>query len=229
MTAARFVDPLVGIVGRIDYGRVEALQERMDRDRAAWLGVDTFKRPATPAERALISPLCDERGAWGVKTRVDMCGGRYRRSWSQLAERTRRDSFAPSAGSAVNLDNDEVRTALSVFAAFTRQLRIAGRTYPAKVDKLLDRLEREYQTPSRLRQACRAEREDLRAMNAVRIGTRQAAAILGWSVRTVQRHADDLDGELVGNGFVFPESTVIEYARRLQFMGGSTGLDSMTA
>jgi hypothetical protein len=113
----------------------------------------------------------------------------------------------------VNLDNDEIRAACWVFNTFMRERRIAGRPFPREVSKLLDRLTREYQTPSQSRQAGRIEREELRAVSA-RIGTRLAAEILGWSTRTVQRHAEDLGGELVGNGWSFREVEVLAYARR---------------
>lgn len=77
-----------GVAGRIDpASRVEALQERRDRDRARWLGVATFDRPPTPAEMALISPVADETDARRVKTRVDVRGGLYRRCWPALLPR----------------------------------------------------------------------------------------------------------------------------------------------
>ena len=78
-----------GVAGRIDpSSRVEALQERRDRDRARWLGVHTFDRPPTPAEKALILPVTDENTARQVRTRVDVRGGLYRRCWPALLART---------------------------------------------------------------------------------------------------------------------------------------------
>ncbi|KMV15288.1 hypothetical protein BMW24_008710 [Mycobacterium heckeshornense] len=93
--SANAFDALVGIVSRIDKGPVEHLQERRDRDRTAWIGSPTFKRPPSHAERTFISPLCDERGSDGHWTLVDLSGGVWCRSWPSVAYQTRRDSFNP--------------------------------------------------------------------------------------------------------------------------------------
>jgi hypothetical protein len=47
------------------------------------------------------------------------------------------------------------------------------------------------------------------------IGSEQAAAILGWHVRTVRRRYADLDGRKVSGALVFRESTVREYSEAL--------------
>jgi len=67
---------------------VERLQERRDRDRAGWLGVTHFTRPATPAETALIAAVPGVHNPAKLLTRVDLRGGLYRRSWPQLAAST---------------------------------------------------------------------------------------------------------------------------------------------
>ncbi|MGV0796049.1 hypothetical protein ABQF26_03720 [Mycolicibacterium elephantis] len=78
----------IGVAGLIDpSSRVEALQERRDRDRARWLGIPTFDRPPTPAEKALISPVTGETDARHLQTRVDLRGGLYRRCWPALLPR----------------------------------------------------------------------------------------------------------------------------------------------
>lgn len=46
------------------------------------------------------------------------------------------------------------------------------------------------------------------------IGTVEAARILGWGIRRVQRHAADLEGRKVSGKFVFPEAAVRDYAGR---------------
>ena len=47
------------------------------------------------------------------------------------------------------------------------------------------------------------------------IGSEQAAAILGWHIRTLRRRYADLDGRKVAGSLVFRESTVREYAEAL--------------
>ena len=45
------------------------------------------------------------------------------------------------------------------------------------------------------------------------IGTRDAAAILGWPTRTVQRRAGDLEGRKTSAGWIFPACIVYEHAQ----------------
>lgn len=74
-----------GIAGRIHrHSRIEALRHRRDVDRAHWLGIQTFTRPTTAAERALIAPHADATALGAIHTRVDVCGGVWRRSWPAL-------------------------------------------------------------------------------------------------------------------------------------------------
>ena len=47
------------------------------------------------------------------------------------------------------------------------------------------------------------------------IGSEQTAGILGWNVRTVRRHRNDLGGRKIGGALMFPESVVREYAAAL--------------
>jgi hypothetical protein len=47
------------------------------------------------------------------------------------------------------------------------------------------------------------------------IGTAEAARILQWNVRRIQRRADDLDGRKIGRQLMFRESAVREYAEGL--------------
>jgi hypothetical protein len=48
-----------------------------------------------------------------------------------------------------------------------------------------------------------------------RIGTAEAASILQWNVRRVQRRVADLDGRKLGRQLVFRESVVRDYAEGL--------------
>lgn len=79
-----------GVAGLLDpISRVERLQARRDMDRARWLGVDTFVRPPTPTELALIASVAGAEAAAGVRTRVHVRGGLYRRSWPTLVHPVR--------------------------------------------------------------------------------------------------------------------------------------------
>lgn len=77
-----------GVTGCLDPGRVEALQRRRDIDTARYRGVDHFKRPATPAERAHVARQlgADLGHTSALKTRVSVLGGRWRRCWPSLAD-----------------------------------------------------------------------------------------------------------------------------------------------
>jgi hypothetical protein len=58
-----------------------------------------------------------------------------------------------------------------------------------------------------------------------RISAAEAAMILGWTKRTVQRRASDLDGEIVGNCWVFSQSVVVEYAEGMRSARSDEGSD----
>lgn len=47
------------------------------------------------------------------------------------------------------------------------------------------------------------------------IGCRDAATILGWTTRQVQRRASGLEGRKTSAGWIFPASVVEEYAKGL--------------
>jgi hypothetical protein len=42
------------------------------------------------------------------------------------------------------------------------------------------------------------------------IGAREAAVLLGWSIRKVQRRKEDQGGRLVGGGLIFDRSAILE-------------------
>jgi len=78
-----------GVVGALDPGHVEALQRRRDRDRARWLGVGAFTRPATPAERAHVARVLGaadgHTSALRTLVLVPRSGGWHRR-WPSLVD-----------------------------------------------------------------------------------------------------------------------------------------------
>ena len=76
----------VGVAGLLDRrSHVEALTERRDRDRAAWLGVDSLTRRPTPPEQQLISSVPGVCDPAKLTTCVSVRGGLWRRCWPQLA------------------------------------------------------------------------------------------------------------------------------------------------
>lgn len=83
----RPVHPLAypGITGPLAPGHVEHLQQRRDQDRARWLGVDTFIRPATAGERAYVARQLGDTPTDALTTRVTVRGGRWRRTWPLLS------------------------------------------------------------------------------------------------------------------------------------------------
>ncbi len=76
-----------GVTGPLAPGRAEHLQHRRDRDRARWLGVPTFTRPATQAEQAYVAHQLGTSATSGLQTRVLLPrDGRWRRCWPLLAD-----------------------------------------------------------------------------------------------------------------------------------------------
>lgn len=110
-----------------------------------------------------------------------------------------------------------LRAALYASARLCREATIAGRPVPREVVELRDWAEREWRQPSPARQRIEAAEVELDA-NLRRVGTREAAHMLGWTTRRVQRHADMLDGQMVAGRLVFRVCDLHDYARsnRLQ-------------
>lgn len=112
------------------------------------------------------------------------------------------------------LDAREVRAAYHALARFTRERAIAGRGCPLAVVNLYRRLDAATRCPDAA-SPTRHQNEGGPAQSETWIGTRLACQVLGWGSRRVQRHAADLDGQLVGGRLVFPARTVHEYARAI--------------
>lgn len=115
----------------------------------------------------------------------------------------------------VELDEAEARAIAIVLSDVIRDYAKAGRPTPRRVVALYRRIDQACSVSSRrhVERVCREELGDKR------IGSRQAAALLGWNVRRVQRLRADLGGELVGDRLVFDERAVREYAEALQRRG----------
>lgn len=117
----------------------------------------------------------------------------------------------------MRLSSDEIRAAYFAIAAFDRGRALAGRPVPPAVRALRDRLDLVVRCPmSHMRQENHCDRGELKAEW---IGTALAAQVLNWHPRRVQRHAADLDGQLVGGRLMFPTRAVEAYRNALQKKG----------
>ncbi|MCK5751501.1 MAG: hypothetical protein KAH46_02215, partial [Mycobacterium sp.] len=91
--------------------------------------------------------------------------------------------------------------------------KISGNPQAPWLARLLRRLELQYAVS----QARRHEPADATCSNHEEfVGTREAATLLGWTTRQVQRRQTDLDGRKLASGqLVFPANAVREYAEGL--------------
>jgi hypothetical protein len=118
----------------------------------------------------------------------------------------------------VKLNPTEVRACLYAVSQFRRAAVMGGRRVPPSVAALADRLDRELRlgmSPTR-QENDSATRQLEPERPAELIGTTQAAKLLDWIPRRVQRHQADFDGRKVGGRLVFNASVVREYARGLE-------------
>jgi hypothetical protein len=113
----------------------------------------------------------------------------------------------------VNLSDDEKRQALFCCAEELRA-RAAGK--PPGVQPWLARLVRRLELEVAVSSSRHDDRDgSSRSKGDEWIGTAEAARILGWHPRRVQRHAADLDGRKFPTQLVFRESAVRDYAEGL--------------
>lgn len=112
----------------------------------------------------------------------------------------------------MNLDDAEVQAAYYGLSAFLRHLHIAQRSAPPEVMHLRQRLDAHVRLSStRHENGCDATEQP---QSEVWIGATATAAMLNRGPRWVQRHAQQIGGQLIGGRFVFRESDVIDYMER---------------
>lgn len=109
----------------------------------------------------------------------------------------------------VELDDGEARAIACVLGALIRDAAVAGRPTPHSMRELWRRLDHAVEVSQR----GQAPGGDPASSF---IGTHLAAEILGWGERRVRRYAADLDGRLVGDRLLYPETSVREYAKAMQ-------------
>jgi hypothetical protein len=121
----------------------------------------------------------------------------------------------------VKLGDQEIRAAYYCASEILRSRRLGGQPIPAWLRRWYARLDAELKL-SRTRQDFDAPAAELAAAQDLWIGTPEAAALLGWSLRQIQRRATDLEGRIIAGRYVFRESTVRTYAEELR-RGDSRG------
>lgn len=112
----------------------------------------------------------------------------------------------------LRLDDGEVWAANYGLSEFLRHRHLAGKPKPPAVLLLRDRLNSHVRLSStRHENGCAATD---RQGSEVWIGATAAAAMLGRGPRYVQRHAEQIGGQLIGGRYVFLESDVIDFMKR---------------
>ncbi len=113
----------------------------------------------------------------------------------------------------MNLDDTETRQLLYCCAA---ELRARAQGKPPGVQPWLTRLVRRLEQEVALASSRQDDATDQPFWDGDDdewLGSAQVARVLGWSLRTVQRRAADLDGQKVGGAWVFREDVVRETRR----------------
>ena len=120
----------------------------------------------------------------------------------------------------MRLCEGEIRAAYYCASEILRSRRLGGQPIPAWLRRWHARLDAELKL-SRTRQDFDAPAAELEAAQDLWIGTPEAAALLEWSQRQVQRRAPDLQGQMVAGRYMFRESVVRAYKEGLR--GDSRG------
>lgn len=111
----------------------------------------------------------------------------------------------------MELDSAEIRACYYALAALIR----ARPTVPPEVAQLYRKLDAAARCAvSRTRQENSTGTGE--STDVEWIGSALAARLLGWTQRRVQRHAADLDAQLIGGRLVFRADRVRDYAEQLE-------------
>jgi len=132
----------------------------------------------------------------------------------------------------MNLRGDDLEAAYYAVAGFIRQCCLIGRIPPPEVRRVYKRLDSHIRLSQGRHETGSTATAEASSNEETWIGSRQAALILGWSKRQVQRHATELGGQITSGRWLFRESEVIDYAeaqnartglRARHSQGGATG------
>lgn len=123
----------------------------------------------------------------------------------------------------VELSREELRAACHATSMLVNERRIAGRPVPKEVVALRDLLDAVWRTQPAVSQtgtengpvAQRVGHSKGRTQPCPqRVSTAEAAQMLGWHVRRVRRHADELDGRIVAGRLAFDANTIRAFKAR---------------
>ncbi|ULP45942.1 hypothetical protein [Mycolicibacter virginiensis] len=110
------------------------------------------------------------------------------------------------------LNATDIRAAYFCVAAVIRGRELHNHEVPPPVRALFNRLDAEVRM-SRTRHESASDGRQSKHQDL--IGVAEAAAVLGWSTRKVQRLAADLDGEMITGRWIFSKSKVDQYREGL--------------
>jgi hypothetical protein len=111
--------------------------------------------------------------------------------------------------SEVRLDDEEVQAAYYGLSGFIRERALAKRSVPPEVLRVRHRLDAHVRlSRARHENGCVTTTA---ARSEVWIGATATASMLGRGLRYVQRHADEIGGQLVGGRLLFREADVVDY------------------
>lgn len=115
----------------------------------------------------------------------------------------------------IRLDDDELHAIIYALSDLCRRRANAGAPVPHTLLALRDRLtlRRQHRPMARPRQGIGGAAGESRGCEF--IGSRCAAAILDWPLRTVQRHVADLDGQLIAGRLMFEARAIRDYREAL--------------
>lgn len=116
------------------------------------------------------------------------------------------------------LSPTEIRACIYALSAVRRGHLTAGRRVPPSVEAAWHRLRSErLHLPRSEKRVARPRQDDRPGLANCGVsewlGAKAAAAEIGCSVRTVQRHRDAIGGEMFGGRLLFPANEVSRYAR----------------
>ena len=120
----------------------------------------------------------------------------------------------------MNLQAIEIEAVYYAVSGFIRERHISGRPIPAEVLDVRHRLDAHVRLSSARHETTSetTNPED----SEVWIGATATAAKIRRGLRYVQRHANEIGGQLIGGRYVFRESDVIDYLERLEPHGRTT-------
>jgi hypothetical protein len=114
----------------------------------------------------------------------------------------------------MNLNADDIRGAIFCILELRRRMEDNDETVKPWLHQVAARYENALRM-TRTRQQIACGDEQLDKEDETWIGSAEAAHILGWKIRQVQRHQTDLDGQFISGRLAFRQSRICEYAEEM--------------